>query len=113
MASNTREIKRRIKSVKNIGQITRAMQLVAASKMKRAEKRSKDSSAYAKGALEILQNVTRALHGAGEGHALFEKKKTGRIAVLFISTDRGFCGGLNILLWGKVFGKIKEWREEG
>ena len=113
MASNTREIKRRIKSVKNIGQITRAMQLVAASKMKRAEKRSKDSNAYAKGALEILQNVTQGLLGMGEGHALFEKKATGRVAVLFISTDRGFCGGLNILLWSRMFAKIKEWKGEG
>ena len=112
MASNTREIKRRIKSVKNIGQITRAMQLVAASKMKRAEKRSKDSDAYAKGALEILGNVTRAMKGA-EAHALFQKKETGRVAVLFISTDRGFCGGLNIILWGRIMAKIKEWKKEG
>ncbi|MDP3725418.1 MAG: ATP synthase F1 subunit gamma [Nanoarchaeota archaeon] len=113
MPSNTREIKRRIKSVKNIGQITRAMQLVAASKMKRAEKRSRDSDVYAYGALEILRNVTKALRGSGEEHALLKKRSTGRVAVLFISTDRGFCGGLNVVLWSRVLGKIKEWKKEG
>lgn len=88
------------------------MQLVAASKMKRAEKRSKDSDAYAEGALEILKNVTRVLQGAGERNSLFEKRNAPRVAVLLISTDRGFCGGLNILLWSRVFAKIKEWKKD-
>lgn len=111
MASNTRDIKRRIKSVTNISQITRAMQLVATSKMKRAQKKSTDADAFAYGALEILQNLTKAV-GDSRDLPFWKQRETGKIAVVLISTDRGFCGGLNINLAGTLLKQIKEWKKE-
>ena len=112
MASNTREIKRRIKSVGNIRQITKAMQLVATSKMKRAQRRSLDSDAYAYGVLEILENVTRSSEGTGE-HPYWKEHTAQKVGLLLISADRGFCGGLNVLLFNKVLDFIKKKEEEG
>src|SRR3990167_6988679 len=104
MPSSTREIKRRIKSVGNIRQITKAMQLVATSKMKRAQKRSLDSDYYAYGALEILENITVALENKTE--QVFWRENTGsaKAGLILITPERGFCGGLNVALFSKVIG---------
>ena len=111
MPANTRDIKRRIKSVTNISQITRAMQLVATSKMRRAQKKSTDADAFSFGALEILQNLTEAM-GKSRDLPYWNQKETGKIAVVLISTDRGFCGGLNINLFNTLLKEIKGWNKE-
>ncbi len=104
---NTREIKRRIKSVSNIRQITKAMQLVATSKMKRAQNLSVNADAYAYGALEILINLTKA--GAEiVNHHFWKDNGNNRNVLIFITTDRGFCGGLNVNLAGSVLKFVKD-----
>jgi len=95
MAANTRDIRRRIKSVKNTSQITKAMQMVAASKMRKAQMRALSGRPYA----EELAKILAALGHAGGGEELHpllqERKEVKRELVLVISTDKGLCGALN------------------
>lgn len=112
MPSNTRDIKRRIKSVGNIKQITRAMQLVATSKMRRAQKRSADADAYAYGALEILEHLTRNAEGLGE-HPFWKEHQLRKIGLIVVTSDRGFCGGFNVTLLNSVLQFIKEVKARG
>ncbi len=95
MAANTRDIRRRIKSVKNTSQITKAMQMVAASKMRKAQMRALSGRPYA----EELAKILAALGNAGGGEELHpllqERKEVKRELVLVISTDKGLCGALN------------------
>ncbi|HCA67013.1 MAG: ATP synthase gamma chain [Parcubacteria group bacterium GW2011_GWC2_44_17] len=112
MPSNTRDIKRRIKSVGNIKQITRAMQLVATSKMRRAQKRSVDADAYAYGALEILEHLTKNAEGIRE-HPFWREQASEKVAIIIITSNRGFCGGFNVTLLGSVLQFIRETRGSG
>ena len=113
MPSSTREIKRRIKSVSNIKQITHAMELVAASKMKRAQKRSTDADAYAYGALEILENITRAFEGTRDHPYWKEHTESDIVGIILIASDRGFCGGLNVTLFSALLRLVKELQGKG
>lgn len=90
---STRDIRRRIKSVKNTAQITKAMQMVAASKMRRAQQTALDGRHYVALMNKMLSEVTA---NAGDfTHPLIEKKEKGKRALILISTDKGLCGALN------------------
>ena len=90
---STRDIRRRIKSVKNTAQITKAMQMVAASKMRRAQQTALDGRHYVALMNKMLSEVTA---NAGDfTHPLIEKKEKGKRALIVISTDKGLCGALN------------------
>jgi F-type H+-transporting ATPase subunit gamma len=95
------------KSVGNIKQITRAMQLVATSKMKRAQKKAIDTDPFAYGALEILENLTRVFQNTKE-YPYWENRKGVKVGLILITSDRGFCGGLNVLLLNNVLRFIRE-----
>src|SRR3990167_1186710 len=107
MPENIRDIKRRSKSITNTRQITRAMQIVATSKMKRAQKKSEDANPFASGAWDILKNVTARLTEK-HFHPFWEKNDSKKIALILVTSDRGFCGGLNVTLQATVLGFIKE-----
>ena len=97
---STRDIRRRIKSVKNTAQITKAMQMVASSKMRKAQ-----LAALAGRPFAILMN--RVLVGVGKGsqdfaHPLMEQRAVRKRAVLVVSTDKGLCGALNANLTREV-----------
>ena len=95
MAANTRDIRRRIKSVKNTSQITKAMQMVAASKMRKAQMRALSGRPYAEELAKILAALGIA-GGSDELHPLLqERKEVKRELVIVISTDKGLCGALN------------------
>lgn len=95
MAANTRDIRRRIKSVKNTSQITKAMQMVAASKMRKAQLRALNGRPYADELAKMLAALALA-GGSAELHPLLqERKETKRELVLVVSTDKGLCGALN------------------
>ncbi len=100
--ANTRDIRRRIKSVKNTGQITKAMQLVAASKMKRAQNSALAGRPYAQLMAEIISSLDGKLDDIT--HPFLIERKVENRGVLLISTDKGLCGGLN----GNLFRKITE-----
>src|SRR5947207_1577428 len=90
---STRDIRRRIKSVKNTKQITKAMQMVAASKMRKAQGAALAGRPYASLMNEVLAEVTS---GAGDfTHPLLEKREVKKRALIVVSTDKGLCGGLN------------------
>ncbi len=90
----SREIQRRIKSVKNIGKVTRAMEAVSASKMRRAQDATLASRAYALRAAEVMAHL-RAQPGAGPlAHPLLRENPAGKPAVLLVTPDRGLTGGL-------------------
>jgi F-type H+-transporting ATPase subunit gamma len=90
---STRDIRRRIKSVKNTAQITKAMQMVAASKMRKAQQAALAGRPYAMLMNQILGEVTGS---AGDfTHPLIEKREVKKRAVIVVSTDKGLCGALN------------------
>ncbi|HXG47050.1 MAG TPA: ATP synthase F1 subunit gamma [Methylomirabilota bacterium] len=90
---STRDIRRRIKSVKNTAQITKAMQMVASSKMRRAQLAAVAGRPYATLMNEVLAAVTE---GAGDfSHPLMQVREGGKRAVILVTTDKGLCGALN------------------
>ena len=101
--ANLRDIRRRIKSVKNTAQITRAMQLVAAAKMKKAQDQAIAGRDYSKQLNGVLQDISEGFSDAS--HALLEKRTGDRELVLIISTDKGLCGAVNTNLARVVRGQ--------
>jgi len=92
--SSAREIQRRIKSVKNIGQVTRAMEAVSASRMRKAQQRTLASREYAIKAREVLSFLA-SQPGAERAHPLLqEREEIRRVALVIISPNRGLAGGL-------------------
>jgi F-type H+-transporting ATPase subunit gamma len=92
--ATSRDIQRRIKSIKNIGKVTRAMEAVSASKMRRAQAATLASRAYAAKAAEVMAYL-RAQRGGGTLlHPLLQDQPTGKPAVVLITPDRGLTGGL-------------------
>lgn len=90
---STRDIRRRIKSVKNTAQITKAMQMVAASKMRKAQQAALAGRPYAALMNSVLAEVS---FNAGDfSHPLMERREAGKRCVILVSTDKGLCGALN------------------
>jgi F-type H+-transporting ATPase subunit gamma len=90
---STRDIRRRIKSVKNTAQITKAMQMVAAAKMRKAQQAALVGRPYADLMNAILAEAAPRI--AGFEHPLMKTREVKKRAVIFVSSDRGLCGGLN------------------
>ena len=90
---STRDIRRRIRSVKNTAQITKAMQMVASSKMRRAQQAALAGRPYAGLMNEVLAQV--AGHVGDYTHPLMEKREVKKRALILVSTDKGLCGALN------------------
>ena len=97
---STRDIRRRIKSVKNTAQITKAMQLVAAAKMKKAQDQASNGRAYAEMLNKILVNLKE--HAEEGVHPFFSAGKGEKTLVLLIASDKGLCGALNTNLFKKL-----------
>jgi F-type H+-transporting ATPase subunit gamma len=98
--ASPRDLRRRIRSVKNTSQITKAMQMVAASKMRRAQQGALAGRPYAALMNTVLAEVTANI--GDFKHPFLEKHNTGRRAVILVSTDRGLCGALNSNLMREV-----------
>jgi len=98
--ANTQDIRRRIKSVSNTAQITNAMQLVAASKMKKAQDQATAGRPYADLLNKVLVNLKA--NTDEESHPLLEEREGGKTLVVVITTDKGLCGGLNTNLMRMV-----------
>lgn len=102
--ANLRDIRRRITSVKNTAQITKAMQLVAASKMKKAQDQAMAGRPYADLMNKVLVNLKENCEE--ETHPLLNEGAGGKELVLMVSTDKGLCGGLNSNLIRKVSDEV-------
>ena len=107
--ANLRDIRRRIKSVKNTRQITRAMQLVSSSKMKRAQDSAVAGRPYALLLADLLDTVGEKLKLSNTSirHPFFEKREVKTRCILILSTDKGLCGPLNTNLFRKVTDNVK------
>src|ERR1700722_6030715 len=90
---STRDIRRRIKSVKNTAQITKAMQMVAASKMRKAQQAALSGRPYATLMNKVLGEVAGS--NGDFNDPLMEKRQVKKRAIIVISSDKGLCGGLN------------------
>jgi F-type H+-transporting ATPase subunit gamma len=90
---STRDIRRRIKSIRNTAQITKAMQMVAASKMRKAQQAALAGRPYATLMNEVLAELTR--YAGDFTHPLMQSRESGKQGLVIISTDKGLCGALN------------------
>lgn len=106
MAKGMREIKRQIKSVQNTKQITKAMEMVAASRLKRAQQSAEAARPYADKIREVLNSVTAA--SSGFKHPMLETRPVKRTGYLVITSDRGLAGGFNANLLRKTINTIRE-----
>jgi F-type H+-transporting ATPase subunit gamma len=101
--ASVREIKRRIKSVKNISQVTRAMQMVAASKMRRAQEQAMASRPYAAKSWEILTHLAAQRGDVEQLHPLLkQREQVKNVAIIMVTSDKGLAGGYNGNLIRKV-----------
>ena len=109
--AGAKEIRTQIASIKNTQKITKAMEMVAASKMRRAQERMLATRPYA----AKIQNVVAHLSHAHPEyhHPYLDKREAKRVGLIIISTDRGLCGGLNINLFKTVMTAMKEWNAAG
>jgi F-type H+-transporting ATPase subunit gamma len=97
---STRDIRRRIKSVKNTAQITKAMQMVAAAKMRKAQQAALVGRPYADLLNQVLAQASSRT--VAFEHPLMRSRGVKKRAVILVSTDRGLCGGLNGNLFREV-----------
>ncbi len=106
-----KEIRTQIASVKNTQKITKAMEMVAASKMRKAQDRMAASKPYAGKMRQVISHLANA-HPEYK-HPFLEVRETKRVGYIIISTDRGLCGGLNINLFKTALNAMTQWEESG
>lgn len=110
--AGSREIRNKIKSVKNTQKITRAMEMVAASKMRKAQERMKKARPYG----EKIRNVAAHMSRANTEYRhpfLIERDTVKKIGIIVITSDKGLCGGLNTNVLRKTLSQMKIWSNEG
>ncbi len=98
--ANLRDIRRRIKSVKNTSQITKAMQMVSSAKMRRAQEQAVRGRDYLAALAQVLYHLKDEIKD--QGSTLLRSNKSSRELVLVVNTDRGLCGGLNMNLFKAI-----------
>ncbi|QKT03602.1 F0F1 ATP synthase subunit gamma [Ectothiorhodospiraceae bacterium 2226] len=106
MASG-KEIRGQIRSVKNTQKITRAMEMVAASKMRKAQDRMASARPYAQKIRNVIAHLAQA-HPEYR-HPYLEQREAKNVGYILISTDRGLCGGLNVNMFKAAIGSMREW----
>jgi len=109
--AGTKEIRNQIASVKSTQKITKAMQMVATSKMRRAQDRMKLARPYA----EKIRNVIGNLHHANPDyrHPFMATRPAKNVGFIVISSDRGLAGGLNANVFRATLNAVKEWQDQG
>jgi F-type H+-transporting ATPase subunit gamma len=108
----TKEIRVKIRSVNNTRKITKAMEMVAASKMKKSQERMRATRPYVAKALNIAMHVSKA--SAEYRHPFLEKRESvKRVGVIVVTTDKGLCGGLNTNALRLMLQHYKEWQAAG
>lgn len=105
-----KEIRNKIRSVKNMQKITSAMEKVAASKIRKAQAQMEASRPYAQRIRRVIGHLSHANPDAS--HPFLIEREVKRVGFIVISTDRGLCGGLNVNLFKSVIGEMRDWREK-
>lgn len=110
--SNAKEIRGQIKSIKSTQKITRAMQMVAASKVRRAQNHMEAGRPYVNNLLRVINHLVKA--SSHDQHLFLRKpEKVDTVGYIVVSTDRGLCGGLNINLFKTLVDSARKHQEQG
>ena len=110
--AGTKEIRTKIKSVQNTRKITKAMEMVAASKMRKAQERMRAARPYG----EKIRNVAAHISHANPEYRhpfLIVRDTVKKIGIIIITTDKGLCGGMNTNVLRLTLGRMKEWESQG
>ena len=109
--AGAKEIRTKIKSIQNTQKITKAMEMVAASKMRKAQDRMNAARPYAQ---KIRNVVAHLAHASTEYHHPFLlEREPNRIGYLIVSSDRGLCGGLNVNMYRAALNDMDRWQDAG
>ncbi|SNC61876.1 ATP synthase F1 subcomplex gamma subunit [Marinobacter sp. es.048] len=106
-----KEIRNQISSIKSTQKITSAMEMVAASKMRKAQERMQATRPYADKMRQVIGHIAKA--NAQYKHPFMVEREVKRVGYIVVSTDRGLCGGLNINLFKALVREMKAWKEKG
>ncbi|MGP1680579.1 MAG: F0F1 ATP synthase subunit gamma, partial [Burkholderiales bacterium] len=110
--AGSKEIKTKIKSVQNTRKITKAMEMVAASKMRKAQERTRAARPYA----EKMRNVAAHLSYANPEYRhpyLVARDTAKKVGIIVVTADKGLCGGLNTNVLRMALAKMREWESQG
>jgi F-type H+-transporting ATPase subunit gamma len=110
--AGSREIRNKIRSVKNTQKITRAMEMVAASKMRKAQERMRKARPYG----EKIRNVAAHMSRASTEYRhpfLIQRDTVKRVCIIVVTSDKGLCGGLNTNVLRKAVNQMRTWETEG
>jgi F-type H+-transporting ATPase subunit gamma len=109
--AGAKEIRSKIASIKNTQKITRAMEMVAASKMRKTQDRMRASKPYATKIYDVVKHIARA--ASEYRHPFMTPREVKRVGLIVVTSDRGLCGGLNANLLRETIGHMREWQKEG
>ena len=107
-----REIKTKIKSVQNTRKVTRALEMVSASKIRKAQERMRASRPYSRLMTRLIGHIAKA-NSEYRHPFMAEHEGIKRVGYIIVSTDRGLCGGLNSAMFRKILGDMREWQGKG
>ena len=110
MASG-KEIRGKIRSVKNTQKITKAMEMVAASKLRRTQQRMEASRPYAEKIRTVIGHLSEA--NPDYRHPYLESREIKRVGYIIVSTDRGLAGSLNVNMFRVILNDLRKWRDQG
>jgi F-type H+-transporting ATPase subunit gamma len=106
-----KEIRTKISSIQSTQKITSAMEMVAASKMRKAQERMHVGKPYARRMRSVVGHIANA--APEYKHMYMQEREVRRVGYIVVSTDRGLCGGLNINLFKRTVRSMKEWADQG
>ncbi len=110
--SGSKEIVGKIKSVQNTRKVTRALEMVSASKIRKAQDMMQASRPYARMMRQIIGHLAHANLESPHPFTV-ERKEIKRVGYIVIATDRGLCGGLNNNMFRRLLGEFKQWQDQG
>ena len=109
--ANAKELRKQIGSIKNTQKITSAMEMVAASKMRKAQARMERGRPYSDHIREVIGHVANA--SSEYQHKFLQEREVKRVGFIVVTTDRGLCGGLNVNLLKTVIAELRQWSAQG
>jgi F-type H+-transporting ATPase subunit gamma len=109
--AGAKEIRSKISSINKTRKITRAMEMVAASKMRKTQERMRASKPYANKIYDVIKHIARA--NSEYRHPFMNEREVKRAGIIVVTTDRGLCGGLNANLLRETIRNSRDWKQQG
>ncbi len=106
-----KEVRKKINSVKSTQKITKAMEMVAASKMRRTQDRMREGRPYAEKIRKVIGHLANS--NAEYRHVFMTEREVKRVGYIVVSTDKGLCGGLNVNLFRMLVKDLQDWKARG